>query len=325
MAVKKTKAKSSPKKKSPTKAKKKAKKKNIKKQSTRKLSFSTLIIVVIVLTIYFFMNKNNKGDIIKEIENQQSDVVVQEEHVDDIDAIIEQNVVESKDLSFYYPSSNLTNGGIVEHLAYSLDYNEDYEQADWVFYELTKEEVLNKKVPRKDKFAKDPISSISSALATDYAKSGYDRGHLCPAADNRWSKQAMEQSFYMSNMSPQSPDLNRKIWAELEDKVREWAVENEEVYVVTGPILADGFKEKIGKSKVAVPNYFYKVVADLSGDQIKGVGFIFVNGENNGELKYYACTIDMVEERTKIDFFPQLNDSIEQQIETDYVLEDWFK
>ena len=322
MATTKKKASSSPKK-SPSKAKtvkkaspkKKTTKKKPSKQTSKRISYSTIIIIILVVSAYFYLNwtgKADKGDIINQVEEQQSDIIVQTETID------------GKELSYYFPSSDLSNGGVVNHLAYSLDYNETYEQADWVIYELTKEEVKNKKVSRKDKFAKDPTSAISSASATDYAKSGYDRGHLCPAADNLWSQEAMNQSFYMSNMSPQDPDLNRGIWKELEEKVRDWAVENEEVYVVTGPILADGFKKKIGKSNVAVPNYFYKVVADLSGDEIKGIGFIFVNGENNGELKNYGCSIDMVEQRTKIDFFPNLNDNIEKQIESDFIIEDWF-
>lgn len=322
MATTKKKASSSPKK-SQAKAKtvkkatpkKKIAKKKSSKQTSKRISYSTIIIIILVVSAYFYLNwsgKADKGDILNQAEEQQSDILVQTETID------------GKELSYYFPSSDLSNGGIINHLAYSLDYNETYEQADWVIYELTKEEVKNKKVPRKDKFAKDPTSTISSALATDYAKSGYDRGHLCPAADNRWSQDAMNQSFYMSNMSPQDPDLNRGIWKELEEKVRDWAVENEEVYVVTGPILADGFKKKIGKSNVAVPNYFYKVVADLSGDEIKGIGFIFVNGENNGELKNYGCSIDMVEKRTKIDFFPNLNDNIEKQIESDFIIEEWF-
>jgi len=311
MATKKTTSKSSPKKKTP--AKKKTNKKSNKQQSSKRLSYSTLVIIIIAVLIFFYFNRSDKDDLINQIKEGKPGSIAQTENLD------------SKTLEFYYPSSDLSNGGIVEHLAYSLDYNEDYEQADWVFYELTKEEVLNKNVPRKDKFIKDPTPTVTSALPTDYYKSGYDRGHLCPAADNRWSQEAMEESFYMSNMSPQDPDLNRKIWAELEEEVRKWAVENEKVFVVTGPILADGVKKKIGQSNVAVPNYFYKVVADLTGDEIKGVGFIFSNGENNGELKYYACSIDMVEERTKIDFFPNLDDYIEKQIETDVNYEDWFK
>lgn len=320
-------AKKTPLKKSPvkkTQTKKKPKKKS-KIKSSKRISYSTIIIIIIVLLAFFYLHKCRKDNAIDQVIQQTT--VTKEEPVtkESSEIKIKPNLLDSKELSLYYPSANLTNGGIVEHLAYSLDYNEDYEQADWVFYELTKAEVLNKKVPRKDKFIPDPSATISSALATDYYKSGYDRGHLCPAADNRWSQTAMEESFYMSNMSPQHPDLNRKIWAELEDKVRDWAVFNEKVFVATGPILADGYKLKIGKSNVAVPNYFYKVVADLTGSEIKGVGFIFVNGQNNGELKYYATSIDMVEERTKIDFFPKLDQKIQKQIESDFKVEDWFK
>lgn len=302
---------------------KKSKKKSKKKSSLKNIGFSTLIIIIIVILLFFYLNGNKKGDIIEQIDQQTSEQV---EHKP-LDQVVAESTqkLDGYSLQYYYPTANLKDGGIVENLAYSLDYNEDHEQADWVIYELTKEEVLTKEVPRKDNFIPDPSASITSAHPSDYYKSGYDWGYLCPAADNRWSAQAMEESFYMSNMSPQHPDLNRKIWAELEKKVRDWAVENEKVYVVTGPILADGFKHKIGKNEVSVPNYYYKVVADLTGDEIKGVGFIFSNGENNGELKNFAFSIKTVEERTKIDFFHKLDKKIQAQIENDFDVKEWFK
>lgn len=228
-------------------------------------------------------------------------------------------------LSKFYPSSDLENGGIVEHLAYSLDYNESHEQPDWVCYELTRKEVKTKAVPRKDHFRKDPVDEISSSEPKDYVKSGYDRGHLCPAADNRWSAKAMDESFYMSNMSPQHADLNRKIWAELEKKVREWAVEEGSVYVVTGPILKDGYKKKSGKNRVSVPYYYYKVVADLTGNDIKGIGFIFSNGMNNGDLINYSYSIDTIEERTGIDFFYKLDIDFQDRFEKELNRKEWFK
>lgn len=310
-----TKKKTTNNKKAPSKksasTKRKSSKKTSSKKTRKRLSYSTVTIVIIAVATFFFLNSREDHDIIEDINIEAQ-------------ATEERLNLDEHVLSYYYPSSNLSNGGLVEHEAYSLDYNEDHEQADWVFYELTKDEVLNKKVVRKDNFKTDPSTSISSALPTDYYKSGYDRGHLCPAADNRWSAQAMEESFYMSNMTPQHPDLNRKIWADLEDLIRDWAIENGKIFIATGPVLADGIKMKIGKSKVSVPNYYYKIVADLSGDDIKGVGFIFSNGENNGELKYYAFPIDMIEERTNIDFFYKLDDEIEKKIETDFKIEDWF-
>ncbi len=314
MATKKTNKANVSSKKSPSKktstTKKRSTKKKTEKKINRRLSYSSLIIIIIAVFIFFYLGRKDEPDIIEEVNKQ--------------DQSIDMTKLDGNELSFYYPTADLSNGGIVEHLAYSLDYNEDHEQADWVFYELTRDEVEKKIAKRKDNFKPDPSATISSALPTDYRKSGYDRGHLCPAADNRWSEEAMDQSFYMSNMSPQHPDLNRKIWAELEEQVRQWAVENEKVYVATGPLLNDGFKYKIGESGVSVPNYFYKVVADLTGDEIKGIGFIFSNGENNGELKNYAFPIDMIEERTKIDFFYKLDEEIQTQIESEVVIEDWF-
>jgi len=314
MATKKTNKANVSSKKSPSKktssTKKRSTKKKTKKKINRRLSYSSLIIIIIAVFIFFYLGRKDEPDIIEEVNKQ--------------DQSIDMTKLDGNELSFYYPTADLSNGGIVEHLAYSLDYNEDHEQADWVFYELTRDEVEKKIAKRKDNFKPDPSATISSALPTDYRKSGYDRGHLCPAADNRWSEEAMDQSFYMSNMSPQHPDLNRKIWADLEEQVRQWAVENEKVYVATGPILNDGDKSKIGESGVSVPNYFYKVVADLTGDEIKGIGFIFSNGENNGELKNYAFPIDMIEERTKIDFFYKLDEEIQKQIESEVVIEDWF-
>jgi endonuclease G len=301
-----------PQKKNPAKKSKKTKK--TEKKVKKRLNYSTIVIILITLAIFIFLKTRDDDKSMGSIDSLNTQVQT-ETTTTGLDAY---------ELAYYYPTANLNNGGIVEHLAYSLDYNEDHEQADWVFYELTKEEVLNKAVPRKDKFISDPSQSITSASPKDYYKSGYDRGHLCPAADNRWSQQAMEESFYMSNMTPQHPDLNRKIWAELEKQVRDWAIENGKVYVATGPILNDGIKVKIGSNQVSVPNYYYKVVADLSGDEIKGVGFIFSNGENNGQLKNYAFPIDMIEERTNIDFFYKLDDTIEKKIETEFKMEDWF-
>ncbi len=150
---------------------------------------------------------------------------------------------------------------IIQHTGYALKYNEQYEQAEWVAYQLTDIEV-NGKYERSDNFRKDPFVSTGSATLKDYKGSGYDRGHLIPASDMKWSPDAMSSSFYMSNMSPQDPSFNRGIWKKLEEQVREWAVDNREIYVVTGPVLTNGLYQTIGVNKVAVPNHYYKVVLD---------------------------------------------------------------
>lgn len=210
---------------------------------------------------------------------------------------------------------------IITHVGYSLLYNEKYEQASWVAYQLTKEETINV-WERSDKFLPDPDVKTKTASDHDYLGSGFDRGHLAPASDMGWSSIAMSESFYYSNMSPQEPSFNRGIWKRLEKVVRNWAVENDTIYIVTGPVLTDNLLT-IGANKVTVPKYFYKVILDYSKPIIKGIGFIIGNSGSNEPLQNYAVTIDSVENFTGIDFFPLLPDDQEKLIEEKYCLECW--
>jgi endonuclease G len=215
----------------------------------------------------------------------------------------------------------LTKDIIISHTGFTFSYNETYEQANWVAYELTNEET-NKIVDRTDKFIPDPKVKTGTANDKDYESSGYDRGHLAPASDMGWSSTTMAESFYYSNMSPQVPSFNRGIWKRLEDIVRVWAVENNSVYIVTGPVLTHGLPT-IGKNKVSVPMYFYKVILDYTEPGIKGIGFIFPNTGSSELLQNYAVTIDSVERFTAIDFFPLLPDEQETIIESTLELKLW--
>jgi endonuclease G len=209
---------------------------------------------------------------------------------------------------------------IVEHLAYTLDYVEKFEQASWVAYELTSEET-NKQFERSSKFFTDPDVKTGSATDADYKGSGYDRGHLAPAADMSFSEQTMLESFYYSNMSPQNPSFNRGIWKRLEEKVRNWAILYQSVYVVTGPVLSDG--NITPSNGVAVPNYYYKVILDYHSAHLQGIGFIMRNEGASGDLQAYAVSIDSVERFTGIDFFPRLPDKAEKGIESRLCLQCW--
>lgn len=211
---------------------------------------------------------------------------------------------------------------VIEKEYYTLQYNETFEQADWVAYELTREEVEGI-IARKDAFRSDPDIETGSASLKDYKGSGYDRGHLAPAADMKMTAQSMKDSFYMSNMSPQNPSLNRGIWKELEGLVRDWAVENGAVYVVTGPILTENSYPVIGPNEVAVPDYYYKVILDYTEPELKGIAFILPNKRREGELMEFALTIDEAEEATGLDFFPLLADPIESHLESDLDLSLW--
>ena len=217
-------------------------------------------------------------------------------------------------VEFNYLPAYTSQDDILKHTAYTMKYNEPYEQAEWVAYKLIAERVKSV-VKRTSDFRPDPMVKTGSAEPSDYKNSGYDRGHLAPAGDMAWSVTAMSESFYMSNMSPQVPSFNRGIWKRLEDQVRDWAIENEEIYVVTGPILEDNLPT-IGKNKVAVPNYFYKVILDYKEPELKGIGFVLPNQSSNHPLESYAVTIDSVEILTGIDFFPALPDSLENVIES---------
>lgn len=210
---------------------------------------------------------------------------------------------------------------IIQHSGFSLLYHETHEQAKWVAYELSKEET-NKRFERTDKFIVDPKVKTGTASDKDYKGSGYDRGHLAPASDMGWSAAAMAESFYYSNMSPQTPSFNRGIWKKLEELVRTWAVENNAVYVITGPVLTDGLPT-IGPNKVSVPDYFYKVILDYSEPDIKGIGFLMPNIGSKDPLPFYAVSIDSVEKTTGIDFFPLLPDEQEELIEKTLCISCW--
>jgi len=214
-----------------------------------------------------------------------------------------------------------TNDAIVKHLGYTLSYNEKHEHANWVAYELTTEET-QKGVTRTNDFRPDPAVKTGSATNADYQGSGYDRGHMAPAADMSWSAQSMEESFFYSNMSPQVPGFNRGIWKKLEERVRQWAIENKDIYVVTGPVLT-GNLSSIGPDKVSVPRYYYKVILDYTQPELKGIGFILPNASSTLPLQSFAVPIDSVEKVTGIDFFPALPDKQEQAIEKTICIPCW--
>jgi len=187
---------------------------------------------------------------------------------------------------------------------------------------LAASSLTGERAERSDNFRIDPEIPTGSATPDDYKRSGYDRGHLLPAADMSWSPEAMSLTFLMSNMSPQEPSFNRGIWKKLEARVREWAVEDGLIYVVTGPVLEDGLPE-IGTDRVSVPRYFYKVILDYQEPDIKGIGFVMANQKSKLDIYHYAVSIDSVEKLTRLDFFPALPDEFEETIESTVNLSLW--
>jgi len=180
----------------------------------------------------------------------------------------------------------------------------------------------HKTVKRSNDFCSDNEVPTGSATNADYQGSGYDRGHMAPAADMSWSVQTMQESFYYSNMSPQVPGFNRGIWKKLEEQVRQWAVENQDIYVVTGPVLS-GNLSTIGPDRVSVPKYYYKVILDDTLPGLKGIGFIMPNASSTMPLQSFAVSIDSVEKVTGINFFPALPEQEEQALEKSVCLSCW--
>jgi endonuclease G len=211
---------------------------------------------------------------------------------------------------------------IVQHKAYTLSYNEEDEQASWVAYVLSGQQLASAHFERTNKFLKDPLVKTGSADDEDYDGSGYDRGHLAPAEDMSWSKETMKESFYYSNMSPQVPAFNRGVWRRLEELVRYWSSAYDSIYVVTGPVLTPGLPT-IGPDKVAVPEYYYKVILEYNPKGVKGIGFLLRNEESAATLKNFAVSIDSVEHLTGLDFFPRLPDDAEEKIESQLNARDW--
>ena len=222
----------------------------------------------------------------------------------------------------FLPST--TTGNIIHHTYYSLSYDEAHEQAEWVAYVLRRDSLNKPWVKRTNRFEADPLVESSSATHRDYSNSGYDRGHLVPAADMAFNLVAMQETFLMSNISPQSSNFNKGIWRELEELTRNWAKKFKELYVVSGPVLSMEPKGAIGQNEVSVPAAFYKVLVDLSQPEIKGIAFILPNEISYEPLFKYATTIDHVEEVTGIDFFPEtLSGELETKMEGTFNIDLW--
>lgn len=204
---------------------------------------------------------------------------------------------------------------IIHHTGYIVSYNKDLKLPNWVSYELTREETKGKE-KRSNRFITDPLVKGLIATNADYARSGYDKGHMAPAADMKWSPQAMEASFYFSNICPQHPQLNRRGWKKLEEKIRDWAITDSAIIIICGPIITKQPKT-IGKNKVAVPQQFFKVVLSPFAKPMRAIGFLFNNRQAVEPLSTYAVTIDSIERLTNMDFFAPLPDEIENKIEAE--------
>ncbi|HEY1055403.1 MAG TPA: DNA/RNA non-specific endonuclease, partial [Emticicia sp.] len=216
---------------------------------------------------------------------------------------------------------------IVKHKNYTLRYEEKYEVPAWVVHKLRGEFTKGRASRGDNQFIPDKKVEGNSALSTDYSNSGYDRGHMVPAGDFKCCQDLMNETFYMSNICPQVPDFNRGIWENIESRIRGWAVRDEELYVVTGPVLSKGM-QTIGRyNQVAVPKSFFKIVLYYNPKNPKNaraIAFLLPNEALFGKhMNSYVVAIDEVERVTGLDFFSKLPDTIENKLEADSDWEAW--
>ena len=210
--------------------------------------------------------------------------------------------------------TNGKQGQILQRTGYTLSYDSKNKTPQWVAWELTKEETKGKE-ERSTEFFPDPDVTGTQVVTYDYSHSGYDRGHMAPAGDMKWSKQAMQESFYMSNICPQDHNLNTEDWNDLEMKTREWARRYGKVYIVCGPIYNGKRNEYIGEHRIKVPDAFFKVILINNNNKQCAMGFLFENEAGERPLEEYLMPVDEIEKLTGMDFFSALPDELEDHLE----------
>ena len=259
-------------------------------------SILALVIIFGVYTYEYFLGEEEKAEIV-------ADGMATKDHTNE----------------YFLPTS--TTGQIVHHDGYSLSYSETHEQAEWVAYELKKSH-LSSTNHKRPYFEIDKTVKTGAASWRNYKNSGYDRGHLCPAGDRRYTKEAHDETFLTSNISPQEHRFNAGIWNTLEQKVRYWARKYDGIFVVTGGVLK-GEMNTIGTEDVSVPNQFYKVLIDNNTGNTKIIAFLMPHKKSSKPLYEFVVSVDEVEALTGIDFFPELEDVLEDKLEASSSYKGW--
>lgn len=234
--------------------------------------------------------------------------------------------VQFKDRIEYTVSPASMTEQIIEHKGFVVSYNADFLNPNWVAYELTAAEASATAASRTDKFTPDPDVQGVIADTHDYTGSGYDRGHMAPAADMKWDPTAMAESFYMTNICPQDRELNGGVWLELEQKCRYWAKKYGPLYIVTGPYYNnENNYYVIGDNEVAVPDAFFKAICQKRDGRWTGVAFVFPNNKlsNENNLMNHANPIVAVEYITRLNIFANFDEETAMAVKNNLTEEDW--
>lgn len=291
-----------------------------KKQNTTKYAGSAFAVILAALLSYFPISKQlNKQETVNETQKQE--VVISQDQQQNNDISLEEAVVSVQNLEIPAKLKDRSEK-ILKRSNYTISYNRNWNQPNWVAWELNKNETRGRN-NRNEEFIADPdLAEAYQVESYDYSGSGYDRGHMCPAGDNHFDAKAMNESFYMSNICPQNHELNAGKWNDLEIACRKWANRYQQLFIVCGPIIDKRNGKRIGKEhEIIVPEKFFKVILITSTKPARAIGYIF---ENNGsDRPYKVHSIDEVEKITGMDFFPNLPDKIEDLVESRYEASDW--
>lgn len=254
-----------------------------------------LYIILLALAVYFWIEQQN------------------DTYATDSTEITEQ-ILESDDMALELPKTS-AHDVILRYSAITVNYDTEHLIPSWVAYELTAEET-DGDAQRASGFSMDLNYKGRQAMREDYSNSGWDKGHMAPAADMKWSQTAMYESFYLVNVCPQDHSLNSGPWLRLENWCRDKARKYGRLYIVTGPIIGSGKYGTIGKQNVAVPDRFFKALLSYDGKQYRAIAFVMDNNPSKQSLPKSCMTVDSLESLTGLDFFFNLPDSIENHIES---------
>lgn len=211
----------------------------------------------------------------------------------------------------------------IEHTGYSLSYNIVTHCPNWVAWELTKKETEGTFAKSNDFRADDALEYEHRVDASAFKSSVYDRGHMCPSGDMKWSKESMSDSFFMTNICPQTSTLNQVWWKRLESSCRRWAEKEGAIYICCGPIYTNGNTYIECVPKVRVPDAFFKVILSTRKNNEKAIGFLYINDDSRQTMESAARSVDEIEKITGYDFFSLLDDDLEERIESSYNLRIW--
>lgn len=280
------------------------------------------IIAIAIAIGYYFINNSSKST---EPSTKETNTTISKSSqgtdtdVKNTTKTIKSTTTNSSIAFDFLPTS--TTNQVVKHEYYTLSYSEKHEQAEWVAYELTKNQISSSK-HKRPYFTTDTKVKTKSAAWWNYKNSGYDKGHLCPAGDRKFSKKAHDATFLTSNISPQKHDFNAGVWNRLEQKTRYWATKYDKLYVITGGVLKDNL-QTIGDEKVSIPTHFYKILLDYTQPEVKAIAFLIPHKKSNKPLYDFVVSIDMIEQITGIDFFPNLPDNMEKIMEQSDSYKKW--